>query len=123
MQRLAAQNGGPKCNARTKPFGNQTVARSRGLGYTRFTMSTWVIISWVLVAILTGLNAFIFLKLKAASEQMLQMAFPGSKDMGEAMQKMQQTMAAMQRAGSRGPGRPAMPTLPGGGKNMDAQLR
>jgi hypothetical protein len=84
-------------------------------------MSTWVIISWVLVAILTGLNAFIFMKLKQASEQMLQMAFPGAKDMNDALQRMQQMTSSMRAAGSRGPGRPAMPNM--AGKNMDPQLK
>ena len=41
-------------------------------------MSTWVITSWVFVAILTGVNIFVFLKLKGASEQMLKMAFPNA---------------------------------------------
>ncbi len=89
-------------------------------------MSTWVIISWVLVAVLTGLNVFIFLKLKQASEQMLQIAFPGAKDMNDALQKMQQMTSQVRGAGSRGPGRPAMPNMGGknmGGKNMDAQLK
>ena len=71
-----------------------------------------------MVAILTSVNVFIFLKLKGASEQMLQMAFPGAKDMNEAMKKMQQMtqgMGGMNRGG-RGPGMPA-----GGGN--DAQLK
>src|SRR5690242_17029262 len=84
-------------------------------------MSTWVIVSWVLVAILTGLNIFIFLKLKQASEQMLQMAFPGAKDMNDALRQMQQMTSKMRGAGSRGPGRPAVPNM--GGKNMDPQLK
>jgi hypothetical protein len=82
-------------------------------------MSFWIITSWVLVALLTGVNVFIFLKLKGASEQMLQMAFPGSKDMGDAMKKMQQMMGGMgpgMNRGGRGPGMPA-----GGGS--DAQLK
>ena len=44
-------------------------------------MSSWVITSWVFVAILTGVNIFVFLKLKGASEQMLKMAFPNAKNM------------------------------------------
>ena len=55
-------------------------------------MSTWVIISWIFVAILTAINIFIFLKLKGASEQMMKMAFPGAKDMGAAMEQMQKMM-------------------------------
>ncbi len=58
-------------------------------------MSTWVIVSWVFVAILTGINIFVFLKLKGASEQMLKMAFPGAKDMGEALGQMQKMMGGM----------------------------
>ena len=77
-------------------------------------MSTWVIVSWVFVAILTGVNVYVFIKLKSASEQMLKMAFPGAKDMNEALQKMQQMTRTM--SGSRGPGRP------GSGK-MDSQLK
>jgi precorrin-6x reductase len=58
-------------------------------------MSTWVILSWVAVAVLTGVNIYIFLKLKSASEQMLKMAFPGAKDMNEALSQMQRMMAGM----------------------------
>jgi len=68
-------------------------------------MSYWIITSWVFVALLTGVNVFLFLKLKTASEQMLQMAFPGAKDMNDAMSRMQQMMGGM--AGARGP-------MPGG---------
>jgi hypothetical protein len=63
------------------------------LGYSRGTMTTWVIISWVFVAILTAVNVFVFLKLKKASEQMMKMAFPGSKNMNEAMSQMQKMMS------------------------------
>jgi hypothetical protein len=80
-------------------------------------MSTWIIISWVLVIILTGINIFVFLKLKQASEQMLQMAFPGSKNMNDALSKMQNMMQGMNRGG--GMPRPGI----GGGPQMDAQLR
>lgn len=76
-------------------------------------MSIWIILSWVFVAILTAINVVIFLKLKGASEQMLKMAFPGAKDMGEALKQMQSMM------GSMGGGRPGMPR----GANMDAQLK
>ena len=58
-------------------------------------MNTWVIISWVFVAILTGINIFVFLKLKSASEQMMKMAFPNSKGMGDAMSQMQNMMGGM----------------------------
>lgn len=77
-------------------------------------MSTWVIISWIFVALLTAINIFIFLKLKNASEQMLKMAFPGAKDMNEALAQMQGMMGSMQnRQGRR----------MAGAKGMDAQLR
>jgi uncharacterized protein YjgD (DUF1641 family) len=52
-------------------------------------MTTWIIVSWVFVAILTAVNVFVFLKLKKASEQMMKMAFPGSKNMNDAMSQMQ----------------------------------
>lgn len=74
-------------------------------------MSIWTILSWVGVALLTAINVFVFLKLKHAAEQMMQVAFPGAKNMQEAMARMQSQMAGM-----RG-GRPGAP----GGK--DAQLR
>jgi hypothetical protein len=79
-------------------------------------MSTWVIISWVFVAIMTAVNIFIFLKLKNASEQMLKMAFPNAKNMNEALGQMQKMMG-----GGRG-------NMPGGfgnmnKKDMDAQLQ
>ena len=56
-------------------------------------MTTWIIISWVFVAILTAVNVFVFLKLKKASEQMMKMAFPNSKNMGDAMSQMQGMMS------------------------------
>lgn len=91
-------------------------------------MSTWIIISWIAVAILTAINIVLFLKLKQASEQMMKMAFPNAKNMNEALAGMQQMMQGMQgMRGSRGPGRPGAPFsggMPaGGGKNMDAQLK
>jgi hypothetical protein len=83
-------------------------------------MSFWIITSWIFVALLTGVNVFIFLKLKSASEQMLQMAFPGTKDMGEAMKKMQQMMGGMgAMGGARGGRGPGMPS----GGNQDQQLK
>jgi hypothetical protein len=97
-------------------------------------MSTWIILSWVFVAIITGINIFIFLKLKGASEQMMKMAFPSAKNMGEALQQMQSQMgnlAGMAGAGSRGPGRPGMtmPSMggkkggPANAKDAEAQLK
>ena len=90
-------------------------------------MSTWVIVSWVAVAILTAINIFVFLKLKEASEQMLKMAFPNAKNMQDALSQMQGMMGGMgglggmggmPRGGGRGPGR----TIPGG-QSQDAQLK
>jgi hypothetical protein len=77
-------------------------------------MSTWIIVSWVAVAILTAINIFIFLKLKGASEQMLKMAFPNAKNMNEALAQMQGMMGGM---------RPGMPMSGGKGGNTDAQLK
>jgi hypothetical protein len=79
-----------------------------------FQMSTWVIISWVFVAILTAVNVFVFLKLKGASEQMLKMAFPNAKNMNEALGQMQKMMGA----GGRMPNMGNMNK-----KDMDAQLQ
>ena len=64
-------------------------------------MSIWVAVSWVFVLLLTGLNIFIFLKLKDASEQMLKMAFPGTKNMAEALGKMQNLMGPMPGMGGK----------------------
>ncbi len=77
-------------------------------------MSGWVITSWVFVGILTGLNIFVFLKLKGASEQMLKMAFPNAKNMNEALGQMQKMM------GGRG-GMPGMGST--NKKDRDAQLQ
>lgn len=78
-------------------------------------MSTWVIVSWVFVLILTAVNVFVFLKLKNASEQMLKSAFPNAKNMNEALAQMQKMMGSM---GGR------MPNMGGmGGKDADAQLK
>ncbi len=63
-------------------------------------MTTWVVISWIFVAILTAVNVFVFLKLKKASEQMMKMAFPGAKNMNEAMSQMQNMMSG--RGGKAG---------------------
>jgi len=89
-------------------------------------MSTWTIISWVAVAILTAINIFIFLKLKQASEQMMKMAFPGAKNMNEAVAQMQKMMQGM--GGARGGANPFAAMAGGmggmgGNKNMDAQLK
>lgn len=85
-------------------------------------MSTWIIISWVLVALLTAVNVFVFLKLKGASEQMLKMAFPGARDMNDALGKMQQMMGGM-RGPTGGPMGGKGPRGPQGAKGNDAQLK
>jgi hypothetical protein len=84
-------------------------------------MSTWVIISWICVAILTVINIVVFLKLKSASEQMLKMAFPNAKNMNEALSQMQNMMGAMGGKGGMGRGAPFGGA--GGGKGRDAQLK
>jgi hypothetical protein len=106
-------------------------------------MSFWVIVSWVCVLILTGINVFIFLKLKQASEQMLKQMFPNAKNMNEALAGMQGMMSGMQgmMGGAKGgmPGMGAGGGRPGGGiansfggkrgaqgggkQNSDAQLK
>jgi hypothetical protein len=58
-------------------------------------MNTWVIISWIFVGILTAVNVFVFLKLKKASDQMMKMAFPNSKNMNDAVAQMQKMMGGM----------------------------
>ena len=83
-------------------------------------MSTWIIVSWVVVAILTAINIFVFIKLKKASDQMMKMAFPGAKNMNEALAQMQKMMGGAGRGGFQGRG--GRPAFPGGG-NMDAQLK
>jgi hypothetical protein len=70
-------------------------------------MTIAIILSWVFVAILTAVNVFIFLKLKKASTDMMKMAFPGSKNMGDAMAQMQAMMGQMQMRGGK-PGAPNM---------------
>lgn len=77
-------------------------------------MSTWIILSWVGVAILTAVNIFLFIKLKSASEQMLKMAFPNAKNMNEALSQMQGMMGA-----ARGASRPGK--YKGGRANPYAQ--
>lgn len=98
-------------------------------------MSIWIVISWIFVALLTGINIFLFLKLKSASEQMLKMAFPGAKNMGEAMGNMQQMLQGMQGGKFGGPmagmlgaasGKGGALGAPQGGKKVtpsDPQLR
>jgi hypothetical protein len=86
-------------------------------------MSFWVILSWILVVILTAINVFVFLKLKQASEQMLKMAFPGARDMNDAMAQMQKMMGAF--GGGQGLGGMAGRGSAGSANsgNKDAQLQ
>jgi hypothetical protein len=86
--------------------------------YNRETMTIAIILSWVFVAILTAVNIFIFLKLKKASTDMMKMAFPGTKNMGDAMAQMQAMMGQM-RGGKGGPN----PFGGGGNPNMNAQMK
>ena len=83
-------------------------------------MSFWIVLSWIFVLILTGINAFIFLKFKQANDSMLKMAFPGAKDMNEAREKMMGMMKNFQ-----GGGMPGMSAGLGtsGGSTADAQLK
>jgi hypothetical protein len=81
-------------------------------------MSTWTIVSWVCVGVLTGVNIVIFLKLKAASEQMMKMAFPNAKNLTEAVNQMQSMM------GGGGGGLSALARQMSGAKGSnDAQLK
>lgn len=61
-------------------------------------MTTWVIISWVVVALLTAGNVFFFLKLKKAADSMLKSAFPGAKNAADAMAQMQKMMGGINPA-------------------------
>ncbi|MBL7715119.1 MAG: hypothetical protein JNL01_06585 [Bdellovibrionales bacterium] len=82
-------------------------------------MSMWMIIGWVCVGLLTAINVVVFMKLKDASEQMLKMAFPGSKNMGEALAQMQKMMGGAGGMGGFG----GMPGGMRGGANQEAQLK
>ena len=79
-------------------------------------MTTWVIISWIFVAVFTAVNIFVFIKLKKASEQMMKMAFPGAKNMGEAMNQMQGMLKGMGGMGGMG-------NMGGRGGNMNPQMK
>jgi hypothetical protein len=65
-------------------------------------MSFWIVLSWVFVLILTGINVAVFLKLKQASEGMMKSMFPNAKNMNEAMASMQQMMGGMGGMGNLG---------------------
>lgn len=79
-------------------------------------MNTWIIISWVAVAILTGINIFVFLKLKKASTQMMKMAFPQAKNMGDALSQMQAMMGSLQKGRGGNP-------FAGGNPQMNQQMK
>lgn len=72
-------------------------------------MTTWIIVSWVAVAILTGVNIFAFIKLKNMSQQMMKMAFPNAKNPTDALDQMQTMMKTMQS--------------PNGGFQMNRRMR
>ena len=78
-------------------------------------MTTWVIISWIVVAFLISVNIFVFLKLKKAGDQMMKMAFPNAKNMNEAMSQAQNMMGGMGGLGGAG-GKAGMPP------NMEALM-
>ena len=87
-------------------------------------MSIWIILSWVFVLILTVINVIVFLKLKQATEQMMQMAFPGTKNMGDALAKMQKMTQGMGMGPGMGQGMNRGPkSVAGGSGQMDAQLK
>lgn len=93
------------------------------------TASIWIIVSWVLVVALTAINIVVFLQLKKASEQMMKMAFPGAKNMQEAMTQMQGLMGGI-AGGMKGRGPGGGFGMPGGmgargaaGAGQDAQLK
>ena len=76
-------------------------------------MNTWVIISWIFVALLTTVNVFVFMKLKKASDQMMQMAGINPNNMGDMAAQMQKMMGGMNAGGAGnkggGKGQPQMP--------------
>ncbi len=63
-------------------------------------MTFWIVLSWVCVAILTGVNIFTFIKLKKMSDQMMKMAFPGAKDTTDALGQMKGMLTQMQSSGA-----------------------
>ena len=74
------------------------------------------------MAVLTAVNVFVFMKLKKASDQMLKAAFPGSKNMGDAVNQMQGMMAGM---GGKGGAQPNLSALMSQMNNpqMQAQMK
>jgi len=87
------------------------------------TMNFWIIVSWVVVALLTIGNIFFFLKLKKASEQMMKMAFPNAKNMNDALSQMQGMMGQFQGMSGAKKGNPFAGKGGGNKKDMDAQLK
>lgn len=67
-------------------------------------MSTAMIFGWIFVALITGVNIFVFLKLKQASEQVMKMAFPKAKNLDEAVSQMGSMFGKMGMGGAGGPG-------------------
>ena len=63
-------------------------------------MTFWIVLSWVGVAIFTGINIFAFIKLKKMSDQMMQMAFPSAKNTNEALGQMKGMLEQMQSSGA-----------------------
>jgi hypothetical protein len=87
-------------------------------------MTFWIVLSWVFVLILTGINVAVFLKLKQASEGMMKSMFPNAKNMNEAMASMQQMMSGFGGMGGMAnlaKGAKGLPRGAAGGS--DAQLK
>ncbi len=61
-----------------------------------------MIFGWIFVALITGVNIFVFLKLKQASEQVMKMAFPKAKNLDEAVSQMGSMFGKMGMGGAAG---------------------
>jgi hypothetical protein len=84
-------------------------------------MSFWNILNWVLVVALTGINIFIFLKLKAVSEQVLKSMFPGAKNTNDALAKMNDMMKMMPSMMGMMGGKTGTPNMDS--KQLDAAMK
>ena len=85
----------------------------------------WIIISWVLVAILTGINLFVFFKFLYPSVKMMKQmgGNNGMPDMNAMMSQVQGMMGG--KGGRPGQGMPDMSALMGQMNNpkMQAQMK
>ena len=88
---------------------------------------SWVLVSWIFVAILTAINVFVFIKLKNASQQMMQMmgGKNGMPDMNAMMSQVQNMMGGKPGQGKPAQGMPDMSALMGQMNNpkMQAQMK